>query len=60
MIEQIIQWDKELLVALNGSSSLFLDGAMMAITETPTWIPMFLCLLYAIISNNKWREPWRV
>ena len=55
MIEQIIQWDKELLVALNGSSSLFLDGAMMAITETPTWIPMFLCLLYAIIRNNKWR-----
>jgi len=55
MIEQIIQWDKELLVALNGSSSLFLDGIMMTITETSTWVPLFLCLLYAVIRNNKWQ-----
>jgi len=55
MIEQIIQWDKELLVALNGSSSLFLDGIMMTITETSTWVPLFACLLYAVIRNNKWR-----
>jgi undecaprenyl-diphosphatase len=56
MIEQIIQWDKELLVALNGSSSLFLDGIMMTITETLTWVPLFLCLLYALIRNNSWRS----
>ncbi len=55
MIEQIIQWDQELLVALNGSSSLFLDGVMMTITKTGTWIPLFACLLYAIIRNNSWR-----
>ena len=56
MIEQIVQWDKELLVALNGSSSLFLDGIMMTITETFTWIPLFACLLYAVIRNNSWRD----
>ena len=56
MIEQIIQWDKELLVALNGSSSLFLDGIMMAITQTSTWSPLFVCLLYAVIRNNTWRN----
>jgi len=56
MIEQITQWDKELLVALNGSSSLFLDGMMMAITETLTWVPLFICLLYAVIRNNNWRN----
>ena len=55
MIEHIIQWDKELLVALNGSSSLFLDGVMMTITQTSTWIPLYVCLLYAVIRNNKWR-----
>ena len=55
MIEQIIQWDKELLVALNGSSSLFLDGVMMTITETSTWVPLFACLLCVVIWNNKWR-----
>lgn len=56
MIEQIIQWDKELLVALNGSSSLFLDGIMMTITETITWVPLFICLLYVVIRNNTWRN----
>lgn len=56
MIEQVVQWDKELLVALNGSSSLFLDGIMMTITKTSTWIPLYLCLLYAILRNNKWRD----
>ena len=56
MIEQIVQWDKELLVALNGSSSLFLDGLMMTITETTTWIPLFICLLYAVVRNNTWRS----
>lgn len=55
MIEQIVQWDKELLVALNGSSSLFLDGIMLTITETSTWVPLFACLLFAVIRNNKWR-----
>ena len=56
MIEQLIQWDKELLITLNGSSSLFLDGIFMAITQTATWIPMFACLLYAVVKNNTWRQ----
>lgn len=55
MIEQLIQWDKALLVALNGSTSTYLDGIMMTITETPTWIPLFACLLYVIVRNNSWR-----
>lgn len=55
MFERIIQWDKELLIALNGSSSVFLDGVMMTITQTSTWIPLFVCLLYAVVRNNKWR-----
>ena len=55
MIEQLVQWDKELLVVLNGSSSLFLDGIVVTITRTSTWIPLFACLLYAVVRNNKWR-----
>lgn len=55
MAEQLIQWDKALLVALNGSSSLFLDGVMTTITETSTWLLLFACLLFAVIRNNNWR-----
>lgn len=56
MIEQLIQCDKALLVALNGSDSAFLDGVMLAITRTGTWIPLFACLLYAIVRNNRWQR----
>ena len=56
MIEQIIQWDKELLITLNGSTSSFLDGMIMAVTQTTTWIPLFVCLLYVVIKNNTWRN----
>ena len=40
---------------MNGSSSLFLDGIMMTITETSTWVPLFACLFCVVIWNNKWR-----
>lgn len=55
MLDQLIQWDKALLLLLNGSDSLFLDGVMMTITKTATWVPLFACLLYAIWRNNWWK-----
>lgn len=53
MKELILQWDKSLLLALNGSDSLFWDGIMMTITQTVTWIPMMLILLYVLFKNNE-------
>ena len=49
-LEQI---DRELLLALNGSDSLFADTLMMTITSAWTWVPLYIALLYVIIKNNE-------
>ena len=49
-LEQI---DRELLLALNGSHSLFADTLMMTFTSAWTWVPLYIALLYVIIKNNE-------
>jgi len=48
----IIDLDKHLLLELNGSSSLFLDGLVKTLTTATTWIPLYVALLYLVIKNN--------
>lgn len=55
-IQQYIALDKELLLRLNGSDSLFWDGFMWVATSTYIWIPTAIVLLYIIIKNNKIQE----
>ena len=52
-IQQLIGFDQELLLKLNGSDSLFWDGFMWIATNIRTWIPMAIVLLYVIFKNNK-------
>ena len=55
-IQQYVALDKELLLDLNGSNSLFWDGFMWIATSTYIWIPTAIILLYIIIKNNKIQE----
>ncbi len=55
-IQQLIQYDKEAFLALNGSNSTFWDGFMWVYTSTVIWVPLALVLLYVIIRNNKLKE----
>lgn len=55
-IQQYIAADKELLLSLNGSDSLFWDGFMWVATSTVVWLPVAVMLLYIIIKNNKLQE----
>ncbi|WP_300728317.1 phosphatase PAP2 family protein [uncultured Bacteroides sp.] len=52
-IQQLIGFDQELLLKLNGSDSLFWDGFMWIVTDTKTWIFVGAVLLYVIFKNNK-------
>jgi undecaprenyl-diphosphatase len=52
-MEELIQFDKQLLLAVNGSDSLFLDGMVMALTKAATWIPLYLAMFYVVLRNNK-------
>ena len=48
----LIQLDKQLLLSLNGSESLFLDGLVRTLTTATTWIPLYIALLFIVMKNN--------
>lgn len=52
-IQHLIEFDKHLLLTLNGQNSLFWDGFMWTVTSTLTWIPVAAALLYVIFKNNR-------
>lgn len=52
-MDTLLQADTDLLLALNGSSSQFVDGLMIALTSGFTWIPMYVALLYLVVKNSE-------
>mgnify|MGYP004511398967 CR=1 FL=1 len=52
-IQNILEADRDLLLMLNGSNSLFLDVWMTFLTSGFTWIPLYVALLYLVIKNNE-------
>lgn len=52
-IQQLIALDKELLLEINSSHSLFWDGFMWTVSGTKIWIPAAAMLLYIIFKNTK-------
>ena len=55
-MDELIRFDQQLLLTLNGSESEFLDHFFTFVTRTGTWIPMLLVLLYVLLKNRPWRE----
>ena len=60
-MEQIIHFDKQLLLLLNGSDSVYLDSVIMTLTTAQTWIPLYVALLYVVIrtslrENASWHD----
>ena len=51
--DYLLSLDQSLLLALNGSDSLYLDGLMLTYTSGFTWIPLYVGLLYLVIKNNE-------
>ena len=56
MFEHLLNLDRTLTLAINGSDSLFLDGFAMAITSTGTWLPAAAVLLWMIVRAGEMRE----
>lgn len=50
--ETLIQLDRQLLLALNGSESLYLDTLVRTLTAAVTWIPLYVSLFFLVLKNN--------
>ena len=51
-MDTIIQMDKQFLLAINGSDSLFVDYLAKTLTTAATWIPLYVSLFYVVVKNN--------
>lgn len=58
-MDQLLELDKKLFLALNGYHNPWLDQLMIVLTNTTAWIPLYLLLLYLIIKNFG-KEAWIV
>jgi undecaprenyl-diphosphatase len=57
MIDRLIEYDKELLRFLNGHHAPWLDPIMLVLTETITWIPLYVFLIYLVFKEFK-KQSW--
>ena len=53
MLDRLIAYDQDLLLAMNGSDSLFMDGLMWTFTQTLTWVPLLVALIYVLLKNQR-------
>lgn len=51
-LQRLVDIDKQLLLTLNGSDLLYMDGVMKVYTSTVVWIPVALVLLFIVLKNN--------
>lgn len=55
--EGFVSWlesiDKQALLVVNGSESLYFDRLMRTLTNALTWIPFYISLFYIVLKNNE-------
>ena len=54
-LQRLVDIDKRIMLVLNGSDSLYMDGVMKIYTTSVVWIPVALILLFIIFKNNTLR-----
>ena len=57
MLDQLIEWDKEVLFFLNSFHTPWLDPVMLLITKTFFWLPLYAFLAFLFFKNFK-KEAW--
>lgn len=53
MFEQIINWDKQLLLTLNSYHNPWLDRFMWMLSDTLVWIPFFIIFFIILVKNKQ-------
>ena len=56
LLDSLIEIDKRVLLALNGSDSLWLDNVMLVSTKTWVWIPLLCAILFLLWKKMSWKH----
>ena len=57
-LEILNHWDTSLFLLINGLHTTFFDGFMWAVSAKLTWIPLYLSVLFLVISYWKKDAIW--
>ncbi|HSF54106.1 MAG TPA: phosphatase PAP2 family protein [Algoriphagus sp.] len=58
MIETVKKWDEDLFLWLNSFHADWMDPIMFQISETITWVPLFIYLIYLIFKRDRANAWW--
>ncbi len=58
LLEQLLEFDKNLLLCLNSFHSPLWDNFFLIVTTTSVWIPLYMTLAYIFIKNHNIRGIW--
>jgi undecaprenyl-diphosphatase len=59
MIDQLIEYDKELLQFLNSFHASWLDPVMLFLTKTLAWLPLYIFVFYLVFREFK-KDSWMI
>ncbi len=57
-MEELLQFDTDLLVAINGWHNAFFDTFMWNVSERLTWLPLYIVLVACLIRRFGKRSIW--
>ena len=60
IIEILVHWDQQVMLAIHGLSNPFFDQLMAAITEKYNWIPLYLLLVYLLVRQFGWHALYSI
>lgn len=59
MLEKLLEWDQQTLIYLNNLGSEQFDAFWLTVTKFPTWIPLFVVIIFLLIRTHGRKEsPW--
>lgn len=56
MLEELLSFERDYFLALNGSDSLFLDRFMWIMSSKTIWIPIAVFIIGMLIYKKRWQE----
>jgi undecaprenyl-diphosphatase len=57
-MEELQQWDEQIVLAVNALHTPNVDAAMLLMTQTTFWTPLFLLIIYQLFKKFSTRDAW--